>query len=395
MPPSPSPRKEYAGFILFERGYRPFFPGAALFAGLAIPLWVVALKNGVEIPTEFSAREYHIHEMIFGYLGAVIAGFLFTAMPNWTGQPALAGTRLALLSGLWLLGRIAVLTSASWPMAAAIIDASYLLVVCGLAWRDVIVGGSIRNMPVCLLVSLLAAANIAYHLAQLQGADTAWIERAALSIIATLISLIGGRVIPNFSGNWMKKNQLNPLPAPFSTFDKAALVATILTLASWIITPDTPLTGSLFAALFIVHAFRLFRWRGWQTMAEPLVMVLHVGYLWLVIWFGLTGLAILAPETFSASNALHALTAGTIGTMTMAIMTRAILGHSGRKLHAGRATQIIYALISSGAFIRVFAEVIPLDYMTTLTISGTLWAGGFILFAIVYGPYCLSGKKAA
>jgi len=394
--PNPAPaRKKDAGHILFERAFRPFFPGAALFAAIAIPLWIFTLKTDLEMPTGFSARDYHAHEMIFGYLGAVLAGFLFTAMPNWTGRPALAGTRLALLSALWLAGRLAIFTSASWPTVAVVIDASFLLTVSALAWKDVIAGGSVRNMPVCLLVSLLAIVNIAYDFALLQGADTGWAERSALAVIATLISLVGGRVVPNFSGNWMKKNNIAPLPAPFSTFDKAVLAATVITLTSWIVDPESSRTGYLFSLTFFAQAARLFRWRGWQTTAEPLVLILHVGYLWLALWFGLTGLAILSPASFSVTSALHALTAGAIGTMTMAIMTRAILGHSGRKLSAGRTTRIIYALIVAGTFVRVFAQSFTLDFMVATTISGTLWSAGFLLFALTYGRYCLTLKKSS
>jgi len=390
-----SARKQYDGFILFERAYRPFFLGAALFAGFAIPLWLLALKSGLEIPSSFTARNYHIHEMIFGYLGAVLAGFLFTAMPNWTGQPALTRSRLALLSALWLAGRIAVITSAPWPLAAAVIDASFLVAVASLAWNDVIKGGSRRNMPVCLLVSLLAATNIAFDFSQIQGFDTTWSLRSALAVIAVLLSLIGGRVTPNFSSNWMKRNNFTSLPAPFGVFDKVTIAATILTVVSWIIAPEAKPTGILFAAVFIAHMVRLVRWRGWQATAEPLILILHIGYLWLALWFGLTALAILSPDTFSPSSAVHALTSGAIGTMTMAIMTRAILGHSGRRLIADRTTQIIYALITLGAFLRVFAETFAFDYMMTVTLSGTLWAGGFILFAITYGPYCLTRRKTA
>lgn len=303
----------YQGLILFERGYRPFFLGAALFAGFAIPLWVVLITTGMEIPSHFSAREYHTHEMIFGYLGAVLAGFLFTALPNWTGRPAIAGLQLAFLSILWLAGRLAMLTSAPVPMAAAGVDAAFLLTVCALAWRDVILGGSIRNMPVCLLVSLLAIANIIFHVMQLQGGETAWIERAAFTIIALMMSLIGGRVVPTFSSNWMKERNIHPLPAGFSFLDKAVLAATLLTPASWSAAPEATHTGYLFSALCALHAVRLARWRGWQTTA----LILHIGYLWLPLWFGLHGLAILAPDLFSASSALHAFTTGAIGTLTM------------------------------------------------------------------------------
>lgn len=384
--------KAYSGPVLFERGYRTFFLGAGLFAGFAIPLWIVALRTGIEIPTAFSVRDYHIHEMIFGYLSAVIAGFLLTALPNWTGRPAIVGWRLALLSALWICGRIVVITSASWPMAAAMVDTSFLVVVAAVAWREVLAGGNIRNVPICLMISLVALANITYHVVQLDGADTAWVERLALGIVTILISLVGGRVIPAFSTNWMKQNDISPLPVPFSLFDKIALLATVITIISWIATPEIELTGYLFSILFVVHVIRMYRWRGWQTFGEPLVLILHVGYMWLPIWFGLTGLAILAPELFSTSSALHALTAGTIGMMPVAIMTRAILGHSGRKLTANPATQMIYVLIFCGALLRVFAEVLPFDYLSVVSASGTLWAGGFILFVFVYGRYCLSEK---
>jgi uncharacterized protein involved in response to NO len=391
---SPSPaRKQYQGLILFERAYRTFFLGAALFAGFTIPLWVLTLNTNLEISTAFTARDYHVHEMIFGYLGAVLAGFLFTAMPNWTGRPALAGIQLALLSTLWLAGRIAVVTSAAWPVAAAVIDASFLVAIASLAWKDVIKGGSVRNMPVCLLVSLLAATNIAYDLALVQDFDTAWSLRSALAVIAVLLSLIGGRVTPNFSANWMRKNNFTSLPAPFSAFDKITIAATIITVTVWSAMPDAKITGVLFSAVFVAHMVRLLRWRGWQATAEPLVLILHIGYLWLALWFGLSALAILLPETFSPSSAVHALTSGAIGTMTMAIMTRAILGHSGRRLIADRATQTIYALIVTGAFLRVFSETLAFNYDLTVTLSGALWAGGFILFAITYGPYCLTRRK--
>ena len=173
MASTPSAPDEYTGIILFERGYRPFFPGAALFAGLAIPLWVVLIQTGFDIPSAFSARDYHVHEMIFGYLGAIFAGFLFTALPNWTNRPAITGTPLALLFLLWLSGRIAIFTSFAWPTTAGLVDSAFLAVIASIAWKEILQGGSIRNIPVCLLISLLALANILYHNAYLAEMDTA------------------------------------------------------------------------------------------------------------------------------------------------------------------------------------------------------------------------------
>jgi len=153
MADDPIMPKEYGGPIIFERGYRPFFPAAAIFAGLAIPLWIILINTGTEIPTGFSARDYHVHEMIFGYLGAVFAGFIFTALPNWTGRPAVDGGKLAFLLTLWICGRIAIFTSQSWPVGAAVVDASFLVVIAGIIWREVLVSGNVRNSPICLMIS--------------------------------------------------------------------------------------------------------------------------------------------------------------------------------------------------------------------------------------------------
>ncbi len=385
--------RKYDGPALFERGFRPFFLGAALLAGLTLPLWLSQYALGWDIPSHLTARDFHIHEMIFGYLGAALAGFLLTAVPNWTGRLPVAGTRLMFLSGLWLAGRLAMFFGMLSPVSAAILDSLFLLSLAALVWREVISGGNTRNIPICVLISLMSVANIAYHILYLSGGETGWAERSALAISVMLISLIGGRVVPSFTRNWMAQRQMAPLPVPFSNYDKIILVVSLIGLSVWIVLPYDIATAVLFSLLAALHFFRLLRWRGWMTAGEAIVFILHVGYLWLPIWFALTALAFFAPDIVNAADTVHALTAGAIGTMTLAIMTRASLGHSGRNIEATSATKAIYLLVVAGAVLRVIGPYLPIDQIGTFILSGILWSGAFWLFVAVYGTIFFTPRK--
>jgi uncharacterized protein involved in response to NO len=383
--------RAYRGPTFLDRGFRPFFFGAGVFAAIAVPIWVAMLGLGLEVPSYLVPRDWHIHEMIFGYVAAVVAGFLLTAVPNWTGRLPVAGRPLAALFGLWLLGRIAMalsgLTDLSFaPLAAAIVDAAFLVALAAVAAREVAAGKNIRNLPICGLVALLAAANIGFHWMALHDGDTGLFQRLALAVIAALITLVGGRIVPSFSRNWMVKAGLKTLPAPFDIFDKAAMLIAVVALLAWIGFPETTIGAALFALGAIALAVRVLRWRGWTTFGDHLVLILHVGYAWLPIWFGLMALHGFRPDFIDNSTAMHALTAGAAGTMTIAVMTRASLGHSGRALTADRLTSIVYALIVLGATARVLMPFLPLGYMPALSAAGLLWSAGFGLFAIGYGP---------
>ena len=380
--------------IFFERGFRPFFLGAAAFAAIAVPLWVATLGLGLEIPSHLPARSWHIHEMIFGYVGAVIAGFLLTAVPNWTGRLPVSGRPLVALFGLWLAGRVVLAVSgaiplAGAPMLAATIDAAFLVTLAAVAGREIVAGKNLRNLPVCGLVSLLAGANIGFHLSMLADGDADLFQRLALATITILMILVGGRIVPSFTRNWMVKAGSKAFPAPFGLIDKAAILISLLTLIVWVILPETPVAAALFATGAAVLALRLLRWRGWATAADPLVLILHLGYAWLPAWFALMALHGYDPAAVDASTAMHALTAGAAGTMTIAVMTRASLGHSGRALIADRSTSAIYALIVLGALARIVTPFVPLPYVTALSWAGLLWSGGFALFALSYGPMLL------
>ena len=384
--------RAYQGPKILSRGFRPFFLSAGLFAAIAMPIWVLVLSGSVDLPGSLTGRAWHLHEMLYGYLGAVIAGFLLTAIPNWTGRLPVVGRALALLWGLWLAGRLAMMFLSAMPVTAAIIDSTFLVTFSGLLWREILAGKNTKNIPVCLIVSLLALSNVVFHILWLTDASTAIAERLGLGMIAILISLIGGRIVPSFTRNWMVNQKLKPLPVAFDNIDKIGLVAGVIATLFWVGLPRLPLTGVLFAMAAILYFYRISRWRGIACGREWLVLILHVGYLWLPVWFALMALAIFVPDMLSQATALHALSAGAIGTMTIAVVTRATLGHSGQKLTANYSTKVIYALIVTGALLRVLAVWLPLDFSGAVTTAGLLWTGAFTVFVITYGPFLL-GKK--
>ncbi len=385
--------RAYNGPAFLSRGFRPFFLGAAIFAGLAMPLWSLMLAFDIALPGQLAGREWHLHEMLFGYMGAIMAGFLLTAVPNWTGRLPVLGLPLAALFSLWGAGRIAMLFWQFTPVLSAILDGAFLALFAALLVREIWAGNNRKNLPVAGIVSLFAASNIAFDVLWLTGASTDLTERLALGLVAMLLSLIGGRITPSFTRNWMAKNKLSPLPAPMDTLDHAAMAIGVIAILFWIFLPQSQITGAVFVLAALAYLARLSRWRGWRAFGEPLVLILHIGYLWLPVWFILMALQIWDASLIDTASALHALSAGAIGTMTMAVATRATLGHSGQPLSARPATTLIYVLVISGALLRIIANWLPFDFFMTTSIAGTLWAAGMIVFVFAFGPLLLGRRK--
>ena len=370
---------------ILHYGFRPFFFLAALHAGLAIPVWLGAYFGGFDIVGPFGGMHWHAHEMLFGYLAAVIAGFILTAIPNWTGRLPLSGWPLAMLVGLWLAGRAACLASPD-PWLAMAVDLAFPVTLAFAIWREVAAGKNWKNAPVAVMITLFGVANAADHLANAGVLDHDLGQRLALAVAGMLIALIGGRIVPSFTRNWLVKEGSTALPAPFGQPEKAALAATAAAMLGWVVMPDNVLVGVFLFAAGALLAVRLFRWSGVATMREPILLVLHVGYGWLAVSFALLGLAIMLPDKVPHSAALHALTAGAVGTMTLAVMTRASLGHTGRAIVADRFVIAMYAMVSAGAGLRVAAPFAGDWYGHILACGGTLWAGAFLLFAVRYAP---------
>jgi uncharacterized protein involved in response to NO len=383
-------RRAYTGSAFLSHGFRPFFFLGSCFAVLAIPLWLAAFTHGYAIGED--AMRWHMHEMAFGYLAAIIAGFLMTAIPNWTGRLPVMGLPLLLFVLVWISGRIAMFAGSG--IGAAAIDSSFLVLLAVFAWREVLNGKNWRNLPICVLVSLFALGNILFHLELHAAMPVGTGQRTGLAIAVMLMSLIGGRIIPSFTINWMKKRGMHSLPSPFGPLDKVVLLLTGLTMIGWITAPDQPFTGYALLIVGGLHLIRLARWRGWATLAEPLVVILHIAYAWLVAALLAMGSAMIRPDLVTPSLALHVLTAGAIGQLTIAVMTRASLGHCGRALEVGLGTVAIYALIFLGAAMRVAGPFTALDYPLVMTVSGALWISGFLLFAILYGPMLFTPRRS-
>ena len=379
-------------FLTF--GYRPFFLLGGFYGGLAILLWLLVLRGDLALPATLDPMQWHQHEMIFGFAAAAIAGFLLTAVPNWTGRLPVAGWPLGLLAGLWLAGRIALLATESigpWP--AAVIDAAFLPVFAGVVLREIVAGRNWRNTKVAIPVALLALCNLAVH-AETVGLAEGSAQPAlflAVFLVLTLISIVGGRIVPSFTRNWLAKRRAQSLPRSHQALDGIAVgLVPVLGLA-WVFVPDGPITAALAIAAALAHAARLALWRGWLTGAEPLVWILHVGYAWLPVGFALLAVALL-NDAVPRSAALHALTAGAFGTMILAVMTRASLGHSGRELKADAATTICYLLAVAAAVVRVAG---PLGGWPLLgyEVSAILWAGAFGLFSVAYFPVLVLPRR--
>lgn len=377
-------------------GFRPFFLSGAIYAGLGILIWLPILLGKMTIPTAFSLLDWHIHEMLYGYLPAIITGFLLTAIPNWTGRAPLQGGILAVLLAAWVSGRVAICISAViGPIAAAVIDVSFLLLVAIATSREVIVARNWRNLPPVVIILLFLAGNITFHIEDYQSGSAEFGARFGIAAAIALISLIGGRVIPSFTRNWLARENSGRLPAPFNRFDMVVLTVSLLALALWVANPAWSVSAALMLTAGTAQTARLGRWAGDRTLNNRLVLILHVGYTFIPLGFVMLGAASLFPHTVPVTAGIHAWTVGAIGTMTLAIMTRATLGHTGQPLAAGPLTHAIYAAVVIAAILRVSATALTEAAIPMLYAAGAAWIAAFWMFAVGYGPLLARQRRAS
>jgi uncharacterized protein involved in response to NO len=372
--------------VILSYAFRPFFLLNGLFGIVAVVLWVAMLTGHGGDVTVGNSVMWHAHEMLAGFIMATIAGFVLTAGANWTGRSPVSGINLGWLVLSWLLGRVVMLLAGILPTAlVAGADMLFPLLLSSLFAREIVAARNRRNYKIIALLGALAAINLLFHLGVAGIVDGA--DRAALYLfvhtVVLLVSVIAGRIIPNFTANWLRARGHEDLPVNNATFDSSALLLTAVVGLSASFSAPGYLTASLALAAAIAHGLRLSQWRGAATIEEPLLLALHVAYAWLPL-----GYLLLAASSFgflfTPTIALHALTMGAIGSMIMAMQTRVPLGHTGRQLTASRVTISAYLLLSTAVLIRIFGPMLTDDYLRTVLWSAAAWTAAFAVYVRVY-----------
>lgn len=378
MPSSHSTRSSLT--TLFSYGFRVFFLLALVFAPLSVAAWMKMIAGDLELTGPFSTIDWHVHEILFGYTSAVIAGFLFTAIPNWTGRKPIQGSILVALALIWVSGRILVAGFGGYGVViVGIADNLFMIAVAILALREIIAGRNWRNVMVVGPIGVFLAANILFHIeAATQGvADIG--KRLGFAAVIFLIMLIGGRIVPAFTRNWLAKAGASALPAAFNRYDGLCILAAALALLTWTIWPDHILTRSALAAVAALHLVRMSRWQGHRTLRSAILLMLHVAYAFLPL--GLISLAV----GYDIAG-FHLLGIGAIGGMTLAVMIRASLGHTGQQLAAGPTLSIAFFSLMAAAVVRSALPGTSAGGVTGLWLAAALWILGFTLVLVRIGP---------
>ncbi|AOF93247.1 NnrS family protein [Sinorhizobium sp. RAC02] len=373
------------GPVLFSYGFRPFFLGGGVWAIVAMALWITALTGRMDLAGEYGAPNWHAHEMLFGFASAVLAGFLLTAVPNWTGRLPVSGWPLGGLFALWCAGRAALLaTEQIGVVPAAVIDGLFLPALLAICTREIVAGRKWKDLKVLAGLLALSLANGLFHVAAIDGEHDHLAIRLAVSAYVMLVMIVGGRILPSFTRNWLNKSGRTDFPMPYNHFDSVAIIGGICALAAWTVAPEHPATAGLGLAVAALHCIRLHRWRGWTTRPEKLIAVLHVAYAFVPLGFAAIGVSALGY--LEERSVLHLLSVGAIAGMMLAVMTRASLGHTGRALTASRLTVTSYAALILCALVRPLGEILPAASPQIYAAAGLLWIAAFSLFCLEYAP---------
>lgn len=386
----------WKGPAIFSYGFRPFFLFGALWAAIAMTLWIMMISGLAHLPTRLDPVSWHAHEFLFGYLGAIIAGFLLTAVPNWTGRLPVVGWQLAGLFTVWVAGRIMIATSALFPLLLPeTVDLLFPILLVIVILREIIAGKNWRNLVVLILLTVFTLANLLFHVEARRGEFAAQGLGLRMGVAATLmmISIIGGRIIPSFTRNWLVKKGKADLPAPpMQPFDKAALVVTVATLLGWIVFPTSTVVGAALIGAGVLQFARLVRWKAYHVLSEPLLWVLHLGYLFVSLGALMEGFGILFPDLFAVGAAQHLWMAGAFALMTLAVMARATLGHTGQDLSAGSGSIVMFLCIIGSVVCRVCAGHWPDLASQLYAVSAAFWISAFVGFVAIYGALLLKPK---
>jgi uncharacterized protein involved in response to NO len=375
---------------LLRLGFRPFYLGAASFAAIAIPLWIAMFLGVVQLPLALSPMIWHAHEMMYGFVIAVIIGFLLTAGKAWTGLATPRGGHLAVLALLWLSARLAAVLA---PYGVyAFLDAVLLPWVAGHLTVLLIRSGNHRNLQIAAILWLLALANVVFHLAVLQIVQLPPLRvvHAALALVVVMECVMAGRVIPAFTMSATPELKLSISPA----LERATLATTALGLASWIFLPESESSALLLVFAAVLQVSRQWQWKPWVTRTRPILWVLQAAYIWLPI--GLVLLALAQLGWVNSSAGLHALAIGLTGGLIIGMMTRTARGHTGRPIHASRGEVWAYALVLVAATVRVLVPFMPAQWLAPVVVfAAACWAIAFATYLFVYIPWLMRARLDA
>lgn len=377
---------------VFAAGFRPAFLAAGVAAFVLIPIWAAVTVYGVTLPCDWPPTLWHAHEMTFGFIGAAIAGFLLTAVPNWTGQRAVAGAPLVALLGVWLAARVAIATASWWPAAVvAAIDVAFFPLLAALIAPPLLRAGN-RNWRLLLVLGALTICDAVFHLEILRR-DAGAAMRAilvAIDLVLLLVTVIGGRIVPAFTTGALRGAGVTM--RVFPGIGPAAIGAMAAVAIVDAIVPGGRIAGATAGVAALIQAVRLAQWRSGRTWSKPLVWVLHLGYAWMPLGLALKCAALLGGYAIAAFW-LHALTVGALATMILGVSTRAALGHSGRPLEPDPRTVIAYVLLLLAGLARVFGfALLGVAYPIVILVAAFLWTTAFGLFLWVYVPILVSPR---
>ncbi len=386
---------------ILSSGFRPFFLLGALHAVLMIAIWVPWFLGLIRIPSLFTPILWHSHELLFGFMLAIIAGFVLTAVANWTSRPPVSGWLLTGLVVFWLAGRIAVAGSRDAnELVVAVICLLFPLALTIIVTRVVVAAGNKRNFKVAALIACLTVAEAAFHYEAWLTGRAKLATVIAVAVVLVLLTVIAGRIIPNFTSNWLKANRPGALPRPPGTFDLGSTAITVAALGCWVATKllaETSVISGSIGVVMLVAGFanliRQARWQPLRTMAEPLVMILHIAYLFIPIGFALVGVSLLMREVSLEIAGLHAWATGAIATMMLAMMTRVTRGHTGNALTAPWGTVALYACIIVAALTRIAANLLPDMTLVLIPVSGASWIAAFLGFLFLYGRMLVMPRR--
>lgn len=372
----------------FASGFRPTFIAAGLGAALLVPTWALVWSFGIPLESAWPPTMWHAHEMLFGFVGAAIAGFLLTAVPSWTGHRGFAGWPLVMLLALWISGRILIVTSVYWPPALVLaVDAAFLVALALLVAPPLLRAGR-RNTPLLGVLALLVACNVWFHLALLHR-DPGRAYHAllvAIDIALLLVTIIGGRIIPAFTANALRAAGSAARVRAWPHIGMLAIAAMTIVAAVDVFWMDSAVSGVVAGIAALIQLARMLQWRSLATLRQPILWVLHLGYAWLPLGLALKCLALLGGFAVAAFW-LHALTIGVLASMVLGVMSRAALGHTGRPLRVAPEISLAYLLLFAAALIRVFGlQLLGMPYPIVILASASCWTFAFGIFCWVYVP---------